>query len=161
MKYWNNELVDTLPAPTRSAINVVWNNMHHRCLSKQQYRDIEVCEEWSSFPEFARWVINESNWTYDKRNELCLSRLGDKGDYTPENCTFYTKSESSREAHQNIYLVYYSCARNLEESREIFWGLLEIAELTGVSYATLSNYTDTNKYIKFGRTQPFKLYKLN
>ncbi|WP_131826397.1 hypothetical protein [Salinivibrio proteolyticus] len=158
---WNDELVDTLPPQTRSAINCMWNNMHHRCLSKPQYKDVEVCEEWSSFPTFCKWVVCESNWEYDKRNELCLSRLGDKGDYSPENCTFYTKQDSAREAHQNIYLLYYSGARNLNESREVFFGLSEIAELTGVSASTLSNYTDTDKYVNSGRTQPFKLYKLS
>lgn len=160
MKNWNDPLVDNLPKETRSAINKMWHNMHLRCKHNENYKDVSVCPEWQSFPAFVKWVINESNWCFAEHKNLVLSRLGDKGNYTPENCTFYTKAESTRESRQNCYIVYYSSARNLEQSREVFFGLQQLVELTGKPYSTLLKHVDTDKFINTTRTQPFKIYKL-
>ena len=76
-----------------------WHGMKRRCqnpkFSKYKNygaRGVKVCEEWLSFDNFVNWALNNGY-----HPSLVISRNGDKGDYTPDNCCFKTFSENLEE----------------------------------------------------------------
>ena len=81
----------------KSAPTVVleyWRRMIIRCFDPKEvikpvsmnYLNVEVCNEWFNFQNFAKWALNQPNW--DMKNELDKDLLGNSFMYSPENCTF-------------------------------------------------------------------------
>ena len=75
-----------------------WINMLDRCYNKKfkQFDDyggrgITVCEEWLDVTNFVAWVDNKSNW----EEGLTLDRIDNDKEYSPDNCTFSTKTIQS------------------------------------------------------------------
>jgi len=71
-----------------------WQNMKSRCYaptSKSCYKGILVCDEWQTFPPFAKWALL-NGYT----DTLTLDRIDSYENYTPDNCRFITLSENSR-----------------------------------------------------------------
>ena len=75
-----------------------WLNMLDRCYNKnfKQFNDyggrgIKVCEEWLDIANFVDWVENKSNWV----EGLTLDRIDNDKGYTPDNCTFSTRTIQS------------------------------------------------------------------
>lgn len=72
----------------------VWSHMIKRCYNKKTInfniyggRGIKVCSQWKeSFIKFYKWSI-ENNY----KEGLCIDRIDNDGDYTPENCRYTTK----------------------------------------------------------------------
>ena len=76
-----------------------WRNMIGRCLSPEHIgykhygaKGVKICEEWLSFDNFVNWVLKSGY-----HPNLVISRNGDQGDYTPDNCSFKTFSENHEE----------------------------------------------------------------
>lgn len=76
-----------------------WRNVTRRCLSPKHisYKDygakgVKVCEEWLIFDNFVNWALKNGY-----HPSLVISRNGDEGDYTPDNCSFKTFSENHEE----------------------------------------------------------------
>ena len=72
-----------------------WLNMLDRCYNKNSKRfndyggrGIKVCEEWLDIKNFVDWVENKSNWG----EGLTLDRIDNDKGYSPDNCTFSTKT---------------------------------------------------------------------
>lgn len=72
-----------------------WINMLDRCYNKnfKHYayyggRGITVCEDWLDIKNFVDWVDNKSNW----EEGLTLDRIDNDKGYSPDNCTFSTKT---------------------------------------------------------------------
>lgn len=81
----------------KSAPTVVldyWRRMLTRCFDPKEvikqtslsYLNVEVCNEWFNFQNFAKWALSQPNW--DIKNELDKDLLGTGYLYSPENCTF-------------------------------------------------------------------------
>ena len=75
-----------------------WQNMKNRCYNPKfkQYEDyggrgITVCEEWLDARNFVDWVENKSNWEVG----LTLDRIDNDKEYSPDNCTFSTRTIQS------------------------------------------------------------------
>lgn len=76
----------------------IWHNMLDRCYNKnsKQFNDyggrgIIVCEDWLDIKNFVDWVENKSNW----EEGLTLDRIDNDKGYSPDNCTFSTKTIQS------------------------------------------------------------------
>ncbi len=76
----------------------IWHNMLDRCYNKnsKQFNDyggrgIVVCEDWLDIKNFVDWVENKSNW----EEGLTLDRIDNDKGYSPDNCTFSTKTIQS------------------------------------------------------------------
>lgn len=76
----------------------IWRNMLARCYNKKfkQFNDyggsgITVCEEWLDVKNFIDWVENKSNW----EEGLTLDRIDNNKGYSPDNCTFSTRTIQS------------------------------------------------------------------
>ena len=83
---------------TKHPLFKTWHNMKNRCYNKnfKQYADyggrgITVCEEWLDIKNFVDWVDNKSNW----EEGLSLDRIDNDKGYSPDNCTFSTKTIQS------------------------------------------------------------------
>ena len=75
-----------------------WHNMKDRCYNPKfkQYEDyggrgIRVCEEWLDIRNFIKWVDTDSNW----EEGLSLDRIDNDKEYSPDNCTFSTRTIQS------------------------------------------------------------------
>lgn len=89
---------------THQPIYKKWHSMTVRCrdpknISYKHYgaRGVKVCEEWLSFDNFVNWALKNGY-----HPTLVISRNGDKGDYTPDNCCFKTASENNEEQVKRI-----------------------------------------------------------
>jgi len=55
-------------------------------------RGIRMCAEWYFYPEiFIKWALG-NGW----KKELCIDRINNDGNYTPENCRFITIKKSNK-----------------------------------------------------------------
>lgn len=77
-----------------------WQGMKQRCSNSwweihPTYTGVGYCKLWETFEGF------RNNQPEGRSYEigLVLSRIGDQGDYTPENCKWVTKSENAIEAN--------------------------------------------------------------
>tara|TARA_B100001939_G_scaffold344132_1_gene358002 strand:- start:906 stop:1577 length:672 start_codon:yes stop_codon:yes gene_type:complete len=84
---------------TNQPIYKKWRDMIDRCrypkhISYKHYgaKGIKVCEEWLIFDNFVNWSLKSGY-----HPSLVISRNGDQGDYTPDNCCFKTASENNEE----------------------------------------------------------------
>ncbi len=76
-----------------------WQDMIKRCLYPKIHnyknyggKGIKVCEEWLNYDNFVNWALKNGY-----HPSLVISRNGDEGDYTPDNCSFKTFSENQEE----------------------------------------------------------------
>lgn len=74
----------------------IWENMRRRCLrpnakEKEIYKDISICNEWSSFDIFRTWANNTGY-----SDALTLDRIENSGNYEPDNCRWATRQEQSQ-----------------------------------------------------------------
>lgn len=70
----------------------VWESMRKRCHNPKAKawpnyggRGIKVCAEWNDFTTFLEWALAHG-WA----EGLCLDRINNDGNYTPDNCRFVT-----------------------------------------------------------------------
>lgn len=109
----------------------IWEKMKERCYgkrSKNYYnyggRGINVCEEWkNNFDEFRKWATINGY-----KDDLTLDRIDVNGNYEPSNCRWATIKEQNRNKRNSIMVEYKGEKVHLKEA----------AELTGISYSTLS-----------------------
>ena len=81
-----------------------WRAMISRCYDETNIkynsygrRGIVVCEQWrNSLKSFYEWALSNG---YNER--LTIKRLDYNGNYCPENCTWITKAEQSRNTRRN------------------------------------------------------------
>lgn len=75
----------------KTRIYQCWQNMKARAKSRE---DCNVCKEWKTFPPFKKWSL-ENGYS----GNLILCRIGDSGDYSPENVRWDTRQSNNEEAN--------------------------------------------------------------
>lgn len=61
-------------------------------------KQVTICDEWmDDWQVFAHWCLDNG---YNKKG-MAISRFGDKGNYSPDNCKITTMSENSKEMIEN------------------------------------------------------------
>lgn len=83
----------------------VWLGMHRRAGNfsgdKPSYSDVEICEEWNNFQNFAEWYNNN---VYDCGERLCLDKdilYPMNKIYSPETCRLVPDRINQLFKHQN------------------------------------------------------------
>ena len=96
----------------------IWCDMKKRCCnySSKRYKDyggrgIAVCNEWKNdFMSFYNWAMANGY-----KENLTIERKDVNGNYCPENCTWITKSEQSRNQRKTIRYTIFGIEKPLIE----------------------------------------------
>lgn len=99
-----------------------WLDMHKRCynVNSKSYnnyggRGISVCDAWHDYLVFKNWAINNGY-----SDDLTLERINVNVGYCPDNCTWISKSEQSKNRNYCTYLTYNNKTMTLTEwAREL------------------------------------------
>lgn len=117
----------------------IWLNMKNRCrnINDKSYpryggRGITVCDEWTAdFTNFYNW--SQANG-YDETKTI--DRIDNNAGYSPMNCRWTDVKQQARNRRSNLAVEY---------KGEVMT-LIEVSELTGISYGTLSaRYQDGDR----------------
>ena len=115
----------------RSRLHRIWLDMRRRCSNKNRKdaknyasKGIKVCSEWDDFSTFKKWALENGY-----RDDLTIERKDNNKDYCPENCSWISKSEQSKNRTTNHYITYNNETKTLTD-----W-----AKELGMSRSTLSN----------------------
>lgn len=116
---------------TGTRLHKTWLGMKNRCRNKNDKsypryggRGITVCDEWSvDFMKFHNWA--QANG-YDETKTI--DRIDNNAGYSPENCRWADAKEQARNRRSNLSVEYKGETMTL----------VEVSELTGIEYGTLS-----------------------
>lgn len=113
-------------------IHTCWSNMLQRCRDKtnKNYggKGISVCDEWLKFENFHSWAKSSGY-----QDELTIERINNSLGYNPDNCTWATRKQQSR----NRTIV------NMAGPNKSF---AEVAEENGVSTSVMNNRVSAGKW---------------
>lgn len=86
----------------------IWCSMKRRCDCKTDKvypkyggRGITYCKEWSTYPPFKEWAINNG---YSEG--LTIDRIDNNGNYCPENCRWVDHKTQNRNYSKNVNITY-------------------------------------------------------
>lgn len=96
----------------------IWCGMKKRCYDEnsERYKDyggrgITICDEWAEdFQAFYNWAVANGY-----KENLTIERKDVNGNYCPENCTWITKSEQSRNQRKTIRYTIFGIEKPLIE----------------------------------------------
>lgn len=85
-------------------------------------RGITVCDEWMSFPEFAKWSIS-----HGYSDELTIDRIDNDKGYSPDNCRWVDYKVQANNSRNSVHITIDGVTKTMKE-----W-----SEQSGVKYTTL------------------------
>ena len=114
----------------------IWIEMRRRCYTKscKSYKDyggrgITICDEWSTFPPFKEWAINNGY-----KEGLSIERINVNDNYSPLNCIWIPKNQQSKNRRTSHFITYNGKTQTISEwSREL-----------GISRGTILNRLNKN-----------------
>lgn len=129
-------------------LNGCWKDMNKRAKNRD---DCSVSPEWKDFSKFFEWSM-ENGYDEDK----VLTRIRDKGDYTPSNCTWEDKSYNISEAHSCVWNIVKPCGEHLLVKNLNKWCEVNDETVSALSQISSGKY----KGIKYKGWQVTKLHKV-
>ena len=85
----------------------VWADMRKRCYNhaspdypRYGARGIAVCSQWEDFAEFYDWAISAGY-----ARGLVIDRIDNDSGYSPENCRFVDRKQSSRNRRNTLFVA--------------------------------------------------------
>ena len=112
-----------------------WRAMKQRCYDKSQqkhnstYTGVTVCDDWMRYAPFRDWALKNGY-----KDGLTIDRIDSKGNYTPNNCQWITRSENSRRRNSE-----YDYSKRKVVGR--------IIETIDGEYMTVKEYSDKNNLV--------------
>jgi len=96
----------------------IWRCMKFRCYQKthpayKRYfsKGIIVCNEWKSdYLKFREWALNNGY-----KDNLCLDRIDNNGNYNPSNCRWATRSQNGNNSDYNVRLNIFGEIKTMKE----------------------------------------------
>lgn len=93
----------------------IYNGIKARCYNQNELRysdyggrGIRMCGEWldaeCGFERFVDWAMQNGY-----SDNLTIERVDVNGDYVPQNCTWITREEQSRNKRRTIWVDYCGC----------------------------------------------------
>jgi len=79
------------------------NNKKHKYYFNYGGRGIKVCKNWMGKNGFKNFL---SNMGLRPSNKHSLDRIDNKGNYTPKNCQWSTRSEQASNTRRNRWVKY-------------------------------------------------------
>lgn len=98
----------TTHGSSKTRLYRIWASMIDRCnpnrksKNSKNYseRGISVCDDWKKFENFQEWALKSG---YNET--LTIERKNVNGNYCPENCTWISKPEQTRNTRRNIFIT--------------------------------------------------------
>ena len=92
---------------SKTRLYEIWSGMKSRCYNPRKIkyriygaRGIHICNSWrNSFTVFAEWA-NDHGY----RNDLCIDRIDNDGNYCPSNCRWVDRKTQMRNVSYNRIL---------------------------------------------------------
>lgn len=79
----------------------IWHNIRYRCntptcpfYNRYGGRGIKLYEPWNDYEIFKQWSLE-----HGYREDLCIDRIDNDGDYEPTNCQWITIGENTAKAN--------------------------------------------------------------
>lgn len=101
-----------------------FRHMHDRCenpndshYSNYGGRGIKVCDEWSDYEVYKKWMLKNG---YDPNRpaiEQTIDRIDVNGNYEPDNCRLVNTKVQANNKRTNVYVKYHNKTKTLSE-----WG---------------------------------------
>jgi hypothetical protein len=125
----------------------IWATMIARCFSKNtrgyRYygsRGITVCNQWLKFIDFKKWALS-SGYT----ENLTIERKDNDGNYEPQNCTWITQAEQTKNSRHNQY-VFLDGVRHTLTDAAIKTGISRTSIYQRMKYMTIEQAFNLTKY---------------
>ncbi|MDC2867518.1 hypothetical protein [Bacillus sp. BP-3] len=97
----------TIHGGEKTRLYGIWRTMKQRCTNPNAInykiyggRGIRVCDEWNEFPNFRSWALSNG---YEET--LTIEREDVNKGYEPENCSWITRAEQTRNTRTNMKLT--------------------------------------------------------
>lgn len=106
---------------THPKLRAIWADMKQRCENPHRpqhkrygARGISICQEWQDPNAFISWSL-ENGYAPD----LCIDRIDNDGDYSPNNCRWVSNKENCRNKRNNVFLTIDGVTKCVTEWSEI------------------------------------------
>lgn len=90
-----------------------WDSMISRCLRKEEYKHIEICNSWKTFENF----LNDMGRKPSKKHTI--DRINNSKGYYPENCRWATPKEQANNRINNRVINCYGVSLTVSEWSDV------------------------------------------
>ena len=133
-----------------------WSGMIRRCYGDHSgknrcYKDVNVCNEWHNFQNFAAWFYDnypESGGKFDLDKDLksSLSKI-----YSPETCTFLKRDKNVEVSHAKFWDFISPCGKSVK-----VYNLSKFCEENGLLDSKMNQVSSGKRKTHKGWSAPIK-----